>query len=92
MILLDRRNFLAGSAAAAGLAGAYPGWAMGVSPGLAAAKGSSTLSGNDIAIKVGNSAFNVDGRIAHAVSMNGTIPGPLVRLREGQNVRITVKN
>ncbi|GAA4743034.1 copper resistance system multicopper oxidase [Sphingomonas daechungensis] len=92
MILLDRRNFLAGSAAAAGLAGAYPGWAMGVSPGLAAAKGSSTLSGNDIAITVGNSAFNVDGRIAHAVTMNGTIPGPLVRLREGQNVRITVKN
>ncbi|WP_395622351.1 copper resistance system multicopper oxidase [Sphingomonas daechungensis] len=92
MILLDRRNFLAGSAAAAGLAGAYPGWAMGVSPGLAAAKGSSTLSGNDIAITVGNSAFNVDGRTAHAVTMNGTIPGPLVRLREGQNVRITVKN
>ncbi|WP_455567141.1 copper resistance system multicopper oxidase [Sphingomonas daechungensis] len=61
-------------------------------PGLAAAKGSSTLSGNDIAITVGNSAFNVDGRIAHAVTMNGTIPGPLVRLREGQNVRITVKN
>ena len=33
-------------------AGLYPAWAMSVSPGLAAAKGSSTLAGNDLAITV----------------------------------------
>jgi CopA family copper-resistance protein len=92
MTFVDRRSFLAGGAAAAGLAGVYPAWAKTVSPGLTAAKGSSTLTGNDIAISVAHSAFNVDGRAGHAVTMNGTIPGPLVRLREGQNVRITVRN
>ena len=92
MNFIDRRSFLAGGAAAAGLVGMYPAWAKTVSHGLAAAKGSNTLSGNDIAITVANSTFKVDGREAHAVTMNGTIPGPLVRLREGQNVRISVRN
>ena len=92
MISVNRRGFLAGGAAAAGLAGAYPAWAKTLSRGLTATKGSSVLAGNDVAITIANSMFNVDGRAGHAVTMNGTIPGPLVRLREGQNVRLTVRN
>ena len=88
---LNRRTFLAGGAAAAGIAGFYPAWAKPVSAGLAT-KGSGTLSGNDLAITVAKHAFNVDGKTGHAVAMNGTIPGPLVRLKEGENVRIAVRN
>jgi CopA family copper-resistance protein len=73
------------------MAGFYPAWANTISQG-SAGKGFSTLTGNDLAITVGHSAFNVDGRSGHAVTMNGTIPGPLVRLKEGQRVRIAVRN
>lgn len=91
LISVDRRAFLAGGAAAAGMAGFYPAWAKSVSPGIAA-KGSGSLTGSEIGITVANSSFAVDGRHAHAVTMNGTIPGPLIRLKEGENARITVRN
>jgi len=91
LTLLNRRTFLAGSAAAASAAGLFPAWAMSTSSGVAA-KGSGTLAGNDLAITVAQHSFNVDGRVGQAVAMNGTIPGPLVRLKEGENVRIAVHN
>ena len=91
---LDRRTFL-GSAFAGGLAlGAaelFPAWAQSGSHGLAA-KGSSTLSGGEIRLTVAEGGFAVDGRHGHAISINGTIPAPLIRLREGQNVRLIVEN
>jgi FtsP/CotA-like multicopper oxidase with cupredoxin domain len=34
----------------------------------------------------------VDGRTGHAITVNGTIPGPLIRLREGDVVRLRVDN
>ena len=91
MSAIDRRGFLAGAAALGGLAGLKPAWAAGVSQGIAA-KGSGTLTGSDIAITIANSSFPVDGRVGHAITMNGTIPGPLIRLKEGQNVRIAIRN
>jgi CopA family copper-resistance protein len=90
-LLLKRRAFLGGGIALAAAAGLQPAWARSVSHG-AAAKGSGTLSGEDIAITIARQSFPVDGRVGHAVTMNGTIPGPLVRLKEGQNVRIAVRN
>ena len=91
MLATNRRGFLVGGAAAAGLAGVYPAWAKTVSHGIAA-KGSGTLTGNDIGITIANTSFPVDGKLGHAITMNGTIPGPLLRLKEGQNVRISVRN
>jgi CopA family copper-resistance protein len=91
MITINRRRFLAGGAAAAGMAGLYPAWASTVSQG-SAGKGFATLGGNDLAITIANSAFAVNGRPGHAVTMNGTIPGPLLRLKEGEKVRIAVRN
>jgi len=51
-----------------------------------------TLSGEDIRLTIGHSAFTVGGRTGHAVTINGNLPAPLIRLREGQNVRIEVTN
>ena len=82
---IGRRTFLAG-ALGASAAGLLPAWAQSGSPGLA------TLSGEDIRLTVGHSTFTVGGRSGHAVTINGTLPAPLVRLREGQNVRIHVSN
>jgi len=34
----------------------------------------------------------IDGQASQAIGMNGTVPAPLIRLREGQNVRLQVVN
>jgi CopA family copper-resistance protein len=80
-----------GGAAVAGIATFRPTWASTVSHGLAS-KDPGTLSGNDIALAIANSTFDVDGRAGHAISINGSIPAPILRLREGENVRLAVAN
>ena len=91
LLKTDRRTFLAGGAAAAGLAGLAPAWARTVSHGLAA-KGSGTLTGTDIRLDIAETPFVVDGRRGHAIALNGTIPAPLLRLKEGETFRLTVHN
>ena len=88
---LDRRGFLAGGMTLSALAAARPAWASTVSHGLSA-KGFGTLSGNEIRLTVAESRFAVDGRTGHAVTINGSIPAPLLRLREGETVRLVVDN
>src|SRR3546814_13273074 len=51
-----------------------------------------TLSGETIDLTVGHSPFPVGGRTGQAVTINGTLPAPLLRLREGRNVRPAVTN
>lgn len=88
---IDRRRFLAAGAAASGMAGLFPAWARTVSHG-SARKGFNSLSGKEMELTIARSTFQVDGRAGHAVTLNGTVPGPLLRLREGQDVRIAVRN
>jgi FtsP/CotA-like multicopper oxidase with cupredoxin domain len=86
----DRRTLLRGAAAAgigAGLAGLFPAWAQTGTAGAAP-----VLSGTDIRLRIGHSAFSVGGRGGHAVTVNGTLPAPLLRLREGKDLRIHVTN
>ena len=90
-IFLNRRAFMGGGVALFAGAGLRPAWAHSVSQGVAA-KAEGTLSGNEIQLVVDRTRFSVDGRPGHAVAINGTIPAPLIRLKEGQNVRITVEN
>lgn len=51
-----------------------------------------TLSGELIDLVIGEHSFTVDGRTATAMTINGTIPGPLIRLKEGQQTTIRVTN
>jgi CopA family copper-resistance protein len=50
------------------------------------------VSGDDIKLVIGHTPIKIDGRSSHAVTINGTVPGPLLRLKEGQRVRISVTN
>jgi FtsP/CotA-like multicopper oxidase with cupredoxin domain len=34
----------------------------------------------------------IEGRSGHGIAVNGSVPGPLLRLREGEDVEITVRN
>ena len=86
---LSRRTFLA--KCSAGRAGAISaGLGQSGTRGLAPAM--PTLSGEDIALSIGRTPFAVGGRTGEAVTINGALPAPLIRLREGQNVRIAVTN
>ena len=92
-IALQRRQFLRAVAlggVGAGFAGAMPGWAQPVSGGLA--RPLPTVSGTDIALTIGRVAVRVDGKVSRGVGVNGTVPAPLVRLKEGQKVRLRVTN
>jgi FtsP/CotA-like multicopper oxidase with cupredoxin domain len=86
---IDRRTLLGGAAAAVAPS-LLPAWAQTVSSGIA--PDLPTLSGPDIALSVGHTPFSVGGRSGHAVTVNGTLPAPLIRLREGQHARIAVTN
>lgn len=86
---LDRRTLFKGAAALT-LAGAFPAWARSGTHGLHPAPG--TLSGDRIALTVGDSHFGTGGRSGHAITINGTVPAPLIRLKEGQRVQLAVTN
>jgi L-ascorbate oxidase len=89
---IDRRRFIAsagGAMASAAAAGLFPAWARSGTAGIATGE---VLTGETIALTIGDSHFATGGRSGHAVTVNGTLPAPLIRLREGQNVRIAVTN
>ena len=92
-LVLGRRALLRAAAlsgAGFGLAQALPAWAQPLSKGLV--RPLPTVSGNDIALTIGQVSVEVDGKISRAVGINGTVPGPLIRLKEGQRVRLRVQN
>ncbi|MCT2559604.1 copper resistance system multicopper oxidase [Tsuneonella sp. YG55] len=89
---VSRRSLIVSTAAlAAATALPMPAWARGSS--LASArKGFATLTGEDIRLTIARSHFMLGDRGGHAVTVNGSLPGPLIRLREGQTVRLHVTN
>ena len=90
---VGRRQFLRAAAlggASAGLAGIMPAWAQPTSAGLV--RPLPVVSGTDIALTIGKVAVRVDGKVSREIGINGTVPGPLVRLKQGQNVRLSVTN
>ena len=50
------------------------------------------LSGDVIDLAVGSGHRIIEGRRGPGIAVNGSVPGPLIRLREGQNVRFNVTN
>jgi CopA family copper-resistance protein len=67
-----------------------PAWAQPVSTGIATPL--PILSGTDIALTVAHLTRTIDGTRSHAIGINGTSPAPLIRLKQGQQVRLSVTN
>lgn len=86
----SRRTFVKGLAAGGILGGLglwrTPVWAV-TSPGLP-----SVLSGNEFDLFIGETPVNITGSPRTAMTINGTLPGPLLRWREGDTVTLRVKN
>lgn len=89
MLPINRRGILTFSAAALG-SGLLPAWAQSNNRGIVRALPS--LSGPNVALTIGHTTWPIGKRTGHAVTVNGTIPGPLLRLRQGQRVRLSVTN
>ena len=95
MTSIDRRKFLAAgsvSLGALGIAAAMPAWARGAMGGTLARRGSDVLSGEHLSLTVADAVFETGARRGPAVTVNGTIPGPFLRLREGQNLVVDLLN
>lgn len=90
---INRRTLLCGASALGGtaaFASFFPAWAQPVSKGIV--RPLPTLSGEDIHLKIAHHTMMIDGLESHAIGINGTVPAPLIRLREGQKVRLHVEN
>jgi CopA family copper-resistance protein len=84
--LLSRRTFVQGVAAST-LALRNARW----STALAAVPGA-VLSGNDFELTIGALPVNYTGRARIATAVNGQLPAPLLRWREGDTVTLRVTN
>jgi FtsP/CotA-like multicopper oxidase with cupredoxin domain len=86
-MILKRAAVLGGGAALGAL---LPPWARTLAQGMPPTM--PEVSGDDIRLTIGHTPITIDGRPAHAVTINGTVPGPLLRLKQGQHARISVTN
>jgi len=84
-----RRRFVQGLAVVGGAAAASAGWtnAARAAPSIAA-----TLSGDAFDLTIGPTPINISGRARMATAVNGSVPGPILRLREGDTVTLKVTN
>ena len=91
---LSRRQVLKGGAAL-GLGSAA---AMGLTPAWANPWGRTNVyaqgveEGPEISLAIRRESIPIDGQEAHPISINGTSPGPLIRLKEGQDAVLRVTN
>ena len=88
---LSRRRFvqgmaLGGAVAGLGLLRSSNVWAL-TSPGQAA-----VLSGTDFALDIAETPVNYTGASRLATTVNGGIPGPILRWKEGTTVNLRVTN
>ncbi|MBS0215701.1 MAG: copper resistance system multicopper oxidase [Proteobacteria bacterium] len=87
---LSRRRFVQGLAAGGVLAGfgLWPrqGWA------LRSAGQPEVLAGTDFDLSIGEMAVDFTGKARTAVTVNGSLPAPLLRWKEGSTVNIRVRN
>ena len=86
---LSRRQFVTGVAAGAAL--------LGMPAGIAASAprrnpAPQTLRGNVFDLQVGYTPVNFTGRERTAVTSNGSLPGPVLRWKEGETVTLNVTN
>jgi CopA family copper-resistance protein len=89
---ITRRDFIRAAGSGLFLAGLQftfplPAWAVTANAGI---KKANPRSRYDLAI--GYSPIGIDGREGTATAINGMVPGPLVHLREGDNVVLNVTN
>ena len=86
-----RRRFVQGLAAG-GVLAATPAWLQAAVKGATALGSAPVLSGREIDLVIAETPVNFTGVTRMAPTINGSIPAPTLRLREGDDVTIRVTN
>ncbi len=89
--IATRRRFVQGLAAG-GVLAATPTWLQAAVKGANAPGSSPVLSGQEINLVIAETPVNFTGVTRMATTINGFIPAPTLRLREGDDVTIRVTN
>ena len=90
---MRRRRFVQGLAAGGVMLGLSPfAHAAGIVSSQARTGTAPVLTGTDFNLEVGQSPVNFTGNPRMAFTINGSIPAPTLRWREGDTVTIRVKN
>lgn len=84
---LKRASLFGGSALAAGM---LPAWAM--SGSASDLTGINALSGTRFDLDVARAKRVIDGEVGSAVLVNGQLPAPLLRWREGDEITVNLTN
>ena len=87
----NRRRFVQGLAAG-GVLAATPTWLQAAMSSKVAQGQTPVLSGREINLVIAESPVNFTGVTRMATTINGSIPAPTLRLREGDEVTIRVTN
>jgi CopA family copper-resistance protein len=85
---ISRRRFVQG-AALAGAALAVPARTLWAAPGSGAP---TMLTGPDFDLAIGRTPVNMTGRKVMATGVNDSVPGPILRWRQGETVTMNVTN
>ncbi len=89
----SRRTVLGSIVGAAAMGIAMPAWARGGHVGGDMLRsGFDEVSGASIDLTIARGHRIVEGRRGMGVAVNGSVPGPLVRLKEGEAVKLNVTN
>ena len=87
-----RRRFIQ-SAAALGVLDAFGVWAPAYATSGPGPGGELRVGGNEVAdLVIARTPFEFGGRRGSAVTINGTVPGPILRFREDETVTLRVTN
>ena len=89
---ISRRSLMKGIGAAGMLAAMEKLVPAFAGTGFGAAAQTGELSGSVIDLTIAETPFRVGGRTGTAKTINGTLPGPIIRLKEGQDVTLNVTN
>jgi CopA family copper-resistance protein len=87
-LICNRRHFVQGLAAGGVLAGLLPKqlWA------LTSVNQANVLTGTDFNLRIGETPVNFTGKARTAITVNGTLPAPLLRWKQGDTVNLRVSN
>ena len=91
-MITTRRQFLGTAASVGAVLASFryiPAWAKTAAEGNL---GLPTLTGTNFDLTVGHFPVTLNGRSGHAVGVNGSMPAPLLRFKEGEEITLNVTN
>ena len=91
MDLVSRRTFVKGLATG-GAVTAFGGWPQAAFAQPGQLRSQETLRGTAFDLAIGETRMNFTGSPKVALTINGSVPGPLLRWREGDTISLRVRN